>query len=79
LPKKITNGDETLKVLTTDGMGNDETVEIDAEEITGKELLETLKISAFSAVIEKNNVIVRESDVLKSSDKIKVLNMIHGG
>ncbi len=68
-----------MKVLTTDGMGNDETVEIDAEEITGKELLETLKISAFEAVIEKNNVIVRESDVLKSSDKIKVLNMIHGG
>lgn len=68
-----------MKILTTDGMGNDETVEIDAEEITGKELLETLKISAFEAVIEKNNVIVRESDVLKSSDKIKVLNMIHGG
>ncbi len=68
-----------MKVLTTDGMGNDETVEIDAKEITGKKLLETLKISAFSAVIEKNNVIVMESDVLKSSDKIKVLNMIHGG
>lgn len=68
-----------MKVLTTDGMGNDETVEIDAEEITGKELLETLKISAFEAVIEKNNVIVRESEVLRSSDKIKVLNMIHGG
>jgi len=68
-----------VKVLTTDGMGNDETVEIDAEEITGKELLETLKISAFEAVIEKNNVIVRESDVLTSNDKIKVLNMIHGG
>jgi len=68
-----------VKVLTTDGMGNDETVEIDAEEITGKELLETLKISAFEAVIEKNNVIVRESDVLRSNDKIKVLNMIHGG
>ncbi|ADZ09903.1 hypothetical protein Metbo_1677 [Methanobacterium lacus] len=68
-----------MKVLTTDGMGNDETVEIDAEEITGKELLETLKISAFEAVIEKNNVIVRESDVLRSNDKIKVLNMIHGG
>jgi sulfur carrier protein ThiS len=68
-----------MKVLTTDGMGNDEVIEIDAEEITGKQLLETLNISAFEAVIEKNNVIVRESDVLKSSDKIKVLNMIHGG
>ena len=68
-----------MKVLTTDGMGNDETVEIDAEEITGKELLETLEISAFEAVIEKNNVIVRESEVLRSNDKIKVLNMIHGG
>lgn len=68
-----------MKILTTDGMGNDEVIEIDAEEITGKQLLEKLNISAFEAVIEKNNVIVRESDVLKSSDKIKVLNMIHGG
>lgn len=68
-----------MKILTTDGMGNDEEVEIEAEEITGKELLKTLNISAFEAVIEKNNVIVRESDVLKTGDKIKVLNMIHGG
>lgn len=68
-----------MKVLTTDGMGNNEIIEIAAEEITGKELLKTLNISAFEAVIEKNNVIVRESDVLRSSDKIKVLNMIHGG
>lgn len=68
-----------MKILTTDGMGNDEVIEIDADEITGKQLLEKLNISAFEAVIEKNNVIVRESDILKSSDKIKVLNMIHGG
>lgn len=68
-----------MKILTTDGMGNDEVIEIDDEEITGKQLLEKLNISAFEAVIEKNNVIVRESDVLKSKDKIKVLNMIHGG
>ena len=68
-----------MKILTTDGMGNDDVIEIDAEEITGKQLLEKLNISAFEAVIEKNNVIVRESDVLNSSDKIKVLNMIHGG
>jgi sulfur carrier protein len=70
---------KTMKILTTDGMGNDEVIEIEAEEITGKQLLEKLNISAFEAVIEKNNVIVRESDVLQSSDKIKVLNMIHGG
>jgi len=68
-----------MKILTTDGMGNDEVIEIDAVEITGKQLLEKLNISAFEAVIEKNNVVVRESDVLNSSDKIKVLNMIHGG
>jgi hypothetical protein len=46
-------GMETMKILTTDGMGNDEVVEIDAEEITGKQLLEKLNISAFEAVIEK--------------------------
>lgn len=68
-----------MKVITTDGMGHDEMVEIEGDEITGKELLKTLDISAFEAVIEKNNVIVRESEVLRSSDTIKVLNMIHGG
>lgn len=68
-----------MKVITTDGMGHDKVVEIEGDEITGKELLKTLDISAFEAVIEKNNVIVRESEVLRSSDTIKVLNMIHGG
>lgn len=68
-----------MKIITTDGMGNDEVVEIEAEEITGKELLKTLNISAFEAVIEKNNVIVRESEVLRNGDKVKVLSMIHGG
>jgi sulfur carrier protein ThiS len=30
-------------------------------------------------LIEKNNVIVSESEILTSADDIKVLNMIHGG
>jgi len=29
-----------MKILTTDGVGNDEVIEIEAEEITGKQLLE---------------------------------------
>ena len=47
--------------------------------LTGKELLDVLGISAFEAMIMKNNEIVRESEVLTSQDKIKILNMIHGG
>ena len=47
--------------------------------ISGKDLLEKLGISAFEAMIMKNNEIVRESELLTSNDSIKILNMIHGG
>jgi sulfur carrier protein ThiS len=60
-------------------MGNDKKKDIDADRITGKELLDKLDITAFEAMIMKNNEIVRECEVLTSHDKIKVLNMIHGG
>jgi len=68
-----------VKIIVTDGMGNDEEKEINSEKITGKELLAELGISAFEAMIMKNNEIVRESELLTNQDKIKVLNMIHGG
>ena len=68
-----------MKIIVTDGMGNDEEKEINSEKITGGELLEKLGISVFEAMIMKNNEIVRESEVLTNQDKIKVLNMIHGG
>jgi len=68
-----------MKIIVTDGMGNDEEKEIDTEKITGKELLAELGISAFEAMIMKNNEIVRESELLTNQDGIKVLNMIHGG
>ena len=68
-----------MKIIVTDGMGYDEEKEINAEKITGKELLAELDISAFEAMIMKNNEIVRESELLTNQDKIKVLNMIHGG
>jgi len=68
-----------MKIVITDGMGNDEEKDIDADTLTGKELLDVLGISTFEAMIMKNNEIVRESEVLTSQDKIKILNMIHGG
>ena len=68
-----------MKIIVTDGMGNDEEKEINSEKITGKELLAELDISAFEAMIMKNNEIVRESELLTNQDRIKVLNMIHGG
>jgi sulfur carrier protein ThiS len=69
----------SLKIIISDGMGNDEEKEIDTESITGKELLEKLDISVFVATIMKNNEIVGENQTLTSKDKIKILNMIHGG
>lgn len=68
-----------MKIIVSDGMGNDEEKEIDTESITGKELLEKLDIPIFVATIMKNNEIVGENEILTSQDKIKILNMIHGG
>ncbi|HTX61753.1 MAG TPA: MoaD/ThiS family protein [Methanobacterium sp.] len=68
-----------MMVKVTDGMGNDEEVEIDAAKITGKELLKKLDITVFEAIIEKNNQIVSENEILTNADRVKVLNMIHGG
>jgi len=68
-----------MKIIVTDGMGNVEEKEIDTEKITGKELLAELGISIFEVMIMKNNEIVRESELLTNQDRIKVLNMIHGG
>ncbi|WP_424725646.1 MoaD/ThiS family protein [Methanobacterium sp.] len=68
-----------MKIIVSDGMGNDEEKEIDEESLTGKELLEKLDISLFVAMIMKNNEIVGENQLLTSKDKIKILNMIHGG
>jgi sulfur carrier protein ThiS len=69
----------SLKIIVSDGMGNDEEKEIDTQSITGKELLEKLDISVFVATIMKNNEIVGENQILTSHDRIKILNMIHGG
>jgi sulfur carrier protein ThiS len=68
-----------MKIIVSDGMGNDEEKEIETESITGKELLEKLDIAVFIAMIMKNNEIVGENELLTSNDKIKILNMIHGG
>jgi sulfur carrier protein len=68
-----------MKIIVSDGMGNEEEKEIETESITGKELLEKLDISVFVAMIMKNNEIVGENELLTSNDKIKILNMIHGG
>ena len=42
-----------LKIIVSDGMGNDEEKEIDTDSITGKELLEKLDIPLFVATIMK--------------------------
>lgn len=68
-----------MKVKTTDAMGHDEITEIDANEISGKDLLEKLNISTFEATISKNGEIVSEKEILTNKDKITILKMIHGG
>ncbi|OEC84622.1 MULTISPECIES: ubiquitin family protein [Methanobacterium] len=68
-----------MKIEVSDWMNGNEEIEIDVETISGKDLLERLGISVFEATITKNSVIVRESEILTSSDNVKILKMIHGG
>ncbi|MGZ7043564.1 MAG: MoaD/ThiS family protein [Methanobacterium sp.] len=68
-----------MKVIITDGMGTDTEKEIKTDEISGGELLEKLNINLFEAMIMKNGEIVNESAILTSSDRIKIMNVIHGG
>jgi len=50
-----------------------------SDEISGEDLLKRLGIGSFEAVIMKNGEIVRECEILTSKDRVKVLNVIHGG
>lgn len=68
-----------MKVVITDGMGTDTEKEIKTDEISGEELLKQLGINLFEAIIMKNGEIVNERVVLTSSDRIKIMNVIHGG
>ena len=68
-----------MKIIISDGLGTEKEKEINKDQISGKELLKLLDISLFEAMIMKNNEIVTESVILTSKDKIKILNMIHGG
>lgn len=60
-------------------MGNDEEKEINEDRITGKELLEKLGIFSFWSPDNEKHEIVRESELLTNENKIKILNMTHGG
>ena len=68
-----------MKIIVSDGLGTETEKQINKDQISGKELLKLLNISLFEAMIMKNNEIVTESTILTSKDKIKILNMIHGG
>ena len=53
-----------VKIIVTDGMGNDEEKEINSEKITGKELLAELGISAFEAMSPKQPKITLTSLIM---------------
>lgn len=68
-----------MKIIITDGMGTETEKDVNKNEISGKELLKYLDINLFEAMIMKNGEIVNESAILTSDDRIKILNVIHGG
>lgn len=68
-----------MKVTITDGMGIENEININKDKISGEELLKQLKINLFEAMIIKNGEIVNENAILTSKDRVKVINVIHGG
>lgn len=68
-----------MKIIITDGMGTETEKDINIDKISGEELLKQLEINLFEAMIMKNGEIVNESAILTRDDRVKILNVIHGG
>ena len=68
-----------MKVIITNGMGTKTEKDITTDKISGEELLKQLGINLFEAIIMKNGEIVNESTILTKEDRIKIINVIHGG
>lgn len=68
-----------MKVIITDGMGTETEKDITTDKSSGEELLKQLGINLFEAIIMKNGEIVNESTILTKEDRIKIINVIHGG
>jgi len=49
------------------------------KKITGKQLLEDLKINSSTVLIIKNDEVVLEDEILENSDDIKILSVVSGG
>lgn len=50
-----------------------------SEKITGKELLEKLKINPSSVILVKNDEVVLEDEVFTEKDDVKILSVVSGG
>jgi sulfur carrier protein len=49
------------------------------DKITGKQLLENLKINSSTVLIVKNDEVVLEDEILENDDDIKILSVVSGG
>ncbi len=54
-------------------------IEIDAEELTVRELLEKLGLSMSEHLVLRDNTVLTEEDVLKKNDEVVVYTVKSGG
>jgi len=47
--------------------------------ITGKQLLEELKINPSTIILVKDNEVVLDDEILENDNKIKILSVVSGG
>ena len=49
------------------------------KKITGKQLLEELKINPSTIILVKNNEVVLDDEILEDDNEIKILSVVSGG
>ncbi len=57
---------------------NEQTVEIQ-ENMSIKDVLDTMDISSETVVVKRNNEVVIEEEILQDGDEIEVIRVIYGG
>ena len=58
---------------------DDKSVDVNKKKISGKDLLEFLKVNPSSVILVKNDEVVLDDEIFTEKDNIKILSVVSGG
>lgn len=58
---------------------DNKSVDVNKKKITGKDLLEFLKVNPSSVILVKNDEVVLDDEIFTEKDDIKILSVVSGG